>query len=82
MQTVFNQACWFMCVAAAGTLGKGGQKSDTVTDLLAGVIWTESKWKDESKGQLMERENKHKVHMEELATLPGAQLCYDCTLKP
>lgn len=50
-----------MCVAAAGTLRMGGQNSDTVTDLLAGVIWAESKWKDESKGQLMERENKCKV---------------------
>lgn len=51
-----------MCVTAAGTLRTGGQNSDTVTDLLAGVIWTESKWKDESKGQLVERENKHKVY--------------------
>lgn len=66
-----------MCVAAAGTLRAGGQNSDMVTDLLAGVIWTESKWKDESKGQLMEREKKRMVHKEESANLPGAQLCCD-----
>ena len=61
---------------------KGEQNSDKVTDLLSEGIWPESKWKDESKSQLMETENKLKVHKEELANLPGAQLCYDCTLKP
>lgn len=50
---------------------KGGQNNEKVTDFLAGVIWPESKWKDESKSQLMERENKPKVHKEELANLPG-----------